>query len=210
MWHRYATNASLNSFSALIHNFFSSESAPHPAIHLTLDSDTLAFAAYTAVPIGTVSRPDHLAFLPAPAVMRVHEHERRGLDLLTSNMTNLSRAAASDDESSKASLGDVSVPSPLSAYRQLLAQVSLMLDQVLEYVNAVASGSRQGDERVGRALLDTIGVVAAPKQQIKTQDKSVKPVEEEFHAHLADMLMVSYLAQVVRTSAEVSSRLSLV
>lgn len=36
--HRYSTGSNLNTYSALIQNFYSDETAPHPAIHLVLDT----------------------------------------------------------------------------------------------------------------------------------------------------------------------------
>ncbi|KAM0754155.1 eukaryotic translation initiation factor 3 subunit F [Meredithblackwellia eburnea MCA 4105] len=206
----YATSPNLNSFSALIHNFYTSESAPSPAVHLTLDPTTLSFAAYTASPIGTTPRADHLAFLPVETVMRVHEQERSGLDLLTTNLTSL-QVQASASAAVPPPSSDLAVQSPLATLYSLLTRVSTMLDQVLEYVRAVAAGEREGDERVGRALLETVGVVPTSTSAVKgsTQQSSSQSFEEDFNAHLADVLMVSYLANLIKTQVEISSRLNL-
>ncbi|GAA5875259.1 hypothetical protein JCM1840_001913 [Sporobolomyces johnsonii] len=209
----YATSPVLNSFSALIHSFYTSESAPFPAVHLTLDPSSLAFTTYTASPIGTSPRADHLAFIPVESVLRVAEQERPGLDLLTSNLAALSASAPAASPEA-----DLPVSSPLATLHELLQKVSVMLDQVLEYVRAVAAGERAGDEKVGRALLETVGTVpagaAAEKKKAgattaKAGDQGAKDFEEEFNAHLADVLMVSYLANLVKTQTEISSRLNL-
>ncbi|KAK4053412.1 hypothetical protein OIV83_001577 [Microbotryomycetes sp. JL201] len=223
----YATSPELNSFSALIHNFYSAESAPHAAVHLTLDPASLDFKAYTAQQIGTTAKPDHLAFLPVEARMHVHEQDRPSLDLLTQNLTRLTTRA--DEQPQQQQSDAIAVKTPLATMYGLLVQVSAMLDAVLEYVRAVAAGEKQGDERVGRALLETVGVVPTaatsaavaqqqPQQQQAQQQAqqklapsgaSAKSFEEDFNAHLADVLMVSYLANVVKTQTELSSRLSL-
>lgn len=235
---------------------------PAPAVHLTLDPESLAFKAYTASPIGTTPRPDQLAFLPVESVMRVHEQERPGIDLLTQNLTALSTRAATSAQTShqqqqqqqqqdKATADnlalDLHVSSPLATMYGLLLKVSAMLDAVLEYVRAVNAGERQGDERVGRALLETVGVAPAPSSPVassasaagapKKLPSDAKSFEEDFNAHLADVLMVSptshlseqkpsivhlliahslepnpqvsYLANLVKTQTELSSRLNL-
>lgn len=201
----YASSPTLNSFSALIHNFYTSESSPSPAIHLTLDPDTLVFTAYTAAPVGTSTKPDHLAFLPVHSVMRVHEHERAGLDLLTSNITALSTSAA------LALPTDAAVQTPLATLFALLTRVSIMLDQVIVYVNAVAAGELPGNEKVGRALMETVGVVPTSNAPLVKGQRGGdhKGFEEDFNTHLADVLMVSYLANLVKTQTEISSRLNL-
>ncbi|BGO98132.1 Eukaryotic translation initiation factor 3 subunit F [Rhodotorula toruloides ATCC 204091] len=217
----YATSPQLNSFSALIHNFYTSESAPHPAIHLTLDPSSLSFAAYTASPLGLRAQDAHLAFTPVSTSLRVPEQERPGLDLLTSNLSSLSALAP-------APANPETPQTPLQTLQTLLATVSQMLDQVLAYVADVVSGAREGDEKVGRALYETVGHVPrrAPAAVAATEDDEEKAAgqkdkktgaaaarrdfEEEFNAHLADVLMVSYLANVIKTQAELSSRLNLV
>lgn len=208
--YRYATSPQLNSFSALIHSFYMAESSPSPAIHLTLDPDSLKFTAYTASPIGTTPRPDQLAFVPVESIMRVHEQERAGIDLLTSNLTSLAdKAPSTSAELNK----DLAIRSPLATMHGLLTKVSVMLDAVLEYVRAVAAGEKQGDERVGRALLETVGAVPSSSSSSSsaagpaavtpanaanvsgtaaaTGKTDAKSFEEDFNAHLADVLMVS-------------------
>ena len=37
---RYSTGSNLNTYSALIQNFYSQETAPYPAIHITLNTGT--------------------------------------------------------------------------------------------------------------------------------------------------------------------------
>lgn len=98
-----------------------------------------------------------------------------------------------------------------------------MLDQVLDYVRQVNEGERIGDDRIGRALLETVGVVpssststtaatvatAAVGKSLQQDGEKKLGFEEEFNAHLADVLMVSYLASVLKTQTEISSRLNL-
>lgn len=141
--------------------------------------------------------------------MRVSEGERGGIDLLTSNITALTTSASA----ALTLPSHQSIQSPLTTLYALLTKVNIMLEQVLEYVKAVNSGEVKGDERVGRALLETVGVVpvasatAPPSNGATAGDK--RGFEEDFNAHLADVLMVSYLASVLKTQTEISSRLNL-
>ncbi|GAA5920316.1 hypothetical protein JCM6882_006494, partial [Rhodosporidiobolus microsporus] len=215
----FATSPALNSFSALIHNFYTTESPSGPAVHLTLDPSSLAVAAYTAAPIGLGSASSspssggaQLAFTPVEVRVKVGEQDRAGLDLLTSNINSLSSSLSTSSASSSGALAapaapevdaDVPLPSPLTQLTTLLTHVSLMLDQVLEYVRAVAAGEREGDAKVGRALLETVGSVpSAAAAGAKGQGKKavggaaaeeagevVDGFEEEFNQHLADVLM---------------------
>ncbi|BGP53625.1 hypothetical protein JCM8202_002527 [Rhodotorula sphaerocarpa] len=256
----YATHPNLNSFSALIHQFYQHEclAGAHPslhqAVHLALDPESLAWQCYTALPIGlsasaSASASDaHLAFAPLDASVLVQPHERPSLDLLTSRLSSLSALVpaegASDSNSNGTPAADgTAVPTALESLYALLRQVTAMLDQVLEYVRSVASGEVPGDEKVGRALLETVGNVptrrsAAPaaagagagaraeeeeegaegteKKGAAARATGEPPAaaaaadfEEEFNAHLADVLMVSYLANVIKTQSELSSRLNL-
>lgn len=51
----YATGSNLNSYSALIQDFYSRETMPYPAIHLTMDT-ALAVAGKDAMGVKTYVR----------------------------------------------------------------------------------------------------------------------------------------------------------
>jgi len=72
-----------------------------------------------------------------------------------------------------------------------------MLDRVLAYVRSVLSGEKKGDPAVGRYLMDTLGASTGDLEK------------GGFNSSLQDTLMVSYLANLVRSQAEISSRLAL-
>lgn len=93
-----------------------------------------------------------------------------------------------------------------------------MLDRVLSYVRAVLAGEKKGDPAIGRYLMDTLG--ASTDDLEKGSFNASLQVSAHLH-HLShcehmlhlpkpqDTLMVTYLANLVRSQAEVSSRLAL-
>ncbi|PBL02940.1 Mov34-domain-containing protein [Armillaria gallica] len=186
----YSTGSNLNTFSALIQNFYSQETAPHQAIHVALntgidDGEPAGIKAYFSSPVGVFPRPENCVFVPVPVELRFHDAERSGLDLLTST-------AASPSSTSNQPLADLEI------LEQSIQNVSGMLDRVLAYVRSVLAGETKGDPALGRYLMDTLGA--------STDDLE----KGGFNASLQDTLMISYLANLVRAQAEVSSRLALV
>lgn len=89
-----------------------------------------------------------------------------------------------------------------------------MLDRVLEYVRDVLTGEKKGDPAVGRYLMDTLGSSTGDLEkggfnaslQVSSSSRNIYSV---IMIVLKDTLMVSYLANLVRSQAEVSSRLAL-
>jgi translation initiation factor 3 subunit F len=114
----------------------------------------------------------------------------------------------------------IALLSDLATLEASLQQVAAMVDRVLAYVRSVLAGEVQGDVAVGRYLMDTLSTTTAGIEKGK--------LEGLFNAHLQvrnrcscqlawrltvvlqDTLMVSYLANLVRSQVEVSSRLALV
>ncbi|ETW83679.1 hypothetical protein HETIRDRAFT_314722 [Heterobasidion irregulare TC 32-1] len=180
----YSTGSNLNTYSALIQNFYSQETAPHLAIHVALSTGTVegeeaGVKAYTSSPVGVYPKPENAVFVPIPVDLRFNDAERSGLDLLSSPASTLPISDLSKLESS-------------------LQTVVAMLDRVLSYVRAVLAGEKKGDAAVGRYLMDTFGT-------------GTEELEKGGFANsLQDTLMMSYLANLVRAQAEVSSRLALV
>lgn len=183
----YSTNTELNSNSALIQDHYSRETAPHQAIHLTLNTNVadefqgLGVQCYVSSLLGATVKPEDCAFLSLPTKLLSSTPEQTALRHLSS--------------SSSQNLTD------LDALRASLQEVHAKLDRVLTYVRQVLAGEIEGDKAVGRYLSDTIGVVPAGLDE---------PVLESlFQTHLQDVFMVSYLSKIVSTQAEMSSRLSL-
>ncbi|KAL1680715.1 JAB1/Mov34/MPN/PAD-1 ubiquitin protease-domain-containing protein [Schizophyllum commune] len=185
----YSTGSNLNTYSALIQNFYMQETVPHQAIHVALNTGVepgqeAGVKAFVSSPVGVNPRPENCVFAPIPVELRFQDAERSGLDLL-------SKTAAEPSSTSPQPLTDLQV------LEETLTQVMTMLDRVLAYVRAVLAGERQGDPAVGRYLMDTLGA--------STEDLE----KGGFQASLQDTLMLTYLANLVRSQAEVSARLAL-
>ncbi|KAF5322376.1 hypothetical protein D9619_000597 [Psilocybe cf. subviscida] len=185
----YSTGSNLNTYSALIQNFYSQETAPHQAIHVSVNTGVEegqepGVKAYISSPVGVSPKPENCVFVPVPVQLRFHDAERSGLDLLA-------KTASLPSSTSLQPVADLEI------IEQSILSVSDMLDRVLTYVRAVLSGEKKGDPAVGRYLMDTLGA--------STDDLE----KGGFNASLQDTLMISYLANLVRAQAEVSSRLAL-
>ncbi|KAJ7640631.1 hypothetical protein B0H17DRAFT_1216505 [Mycena rosella] len=125
---------------------------------------------------------------PSPVRLQFQDAERSGLDLLTQTALSPNSTTAQ----------------PVTNITHLdttLSTVAQMLDSVLAYVRQVLAGEAEGDKALGRYLMDTLGV--GPISEKGGEDKA-------FNTSLQDTLMISYLANLVRSQAEVSSRLALV
>ncbi|KAG8803324.1 hypothetical protein FRB91_009696 [Serendipita sp. 411] len=188
----YSTGSELNNFSALFQNYYSNQTAPHQAIHLTVDTGDqtreMAIKAYLGSPMGVSAKPDNCTFTPIPVVLRHAESERPSLNLL--------RAAADAPNHLTPVLSD------LQNLEQSLLDVISMIERVQGYVQAVIEGDLEGDASIGRYLLDTLNTTTEGLEKGK--------LESLFNVHVQDTLMVSYLANLVRSQVEVSSRLTLV
>jgi translation initiation factor 3 subunit F len=93
-----------------------------------------------------------------------------------------------------------------------------MIDRVQAYIQGVIQGEMEGDASIGRFLLDTLNATTEGLEKGKLESLFNIHVQVWFF-ELAlnrmanpsqDTLMVSYLANLVRSQAEVSSRLTLV
>ena len=183
----YATSPEINSFSGLVQNHFSATTAPYPAVHLTVDtglspesqSTDLGIKGWVSSQLGLNPKPEHCVFLPVPVQVKISEGERAAIDHLTTQK-------------------NPSAPS-LVSLSSSLDELSTLIEQALEYVKAVNSGSKQGDADVGRYLLEGLGRWSGAEGE----QGGVK-------AGLQDSLTVSYLSNLIRTQVELSGRLALV
>lgn len=79
---RYATRSDINGNSALIQNYFTGETAPFPAVHLTVDTDLkedgsgLGVKAWISQQIGLHVKAENCVFLPVPVQIKYASSER--------------------------------------------------------------------------------------------------------------------------------------
>ncbi|KAI9609444.1 hypothetical protein H4Q26_007398 [Puccinia striiformis f. sp. tritici PST-130] len=212
----YATSPILNSFSSLIQDFYNLEAVPLPAIHLTLDPVTLRFKTYISSPIGlSTLQTLNLLFKPIPCSLSIPTPERTTLELITKPILDSTTTDSKQDykiEQQKI-MNKLKEPLktdlPMYHLHHLLIQLKNMLDQVHEYVEKVNNGQIKGNNQVGRLLLDTIGSLPLGLLRAKETNNNLKVAgdahsqfEDDFQSHIADVLMVSYVA----ASLEIKSR----
>ncbi|EED23958.1 eukaryotic translation initiation factor 3 subunit EifCf, putative [Talaromyces stipitatus ATCC 10500] len=188
----YATSSELNTFSALIQNFYGQSDGtwPHPAVHLTVSTEPgkdIETRAYISAPVGvTVERAaDSAAFIPVPHEIRYGETEKNGLEAI---------ANARDAEDRQ-----TNIFTDIEALERAIEEVIGMIDRVSKYVEAVIDEEAPASTALGQFLLNALAL--APK--VEPAD-----IERDFNNHIQDVLVVSYLANTIRTQMELSNRLA--
>ncbi|RKF64884.1 Eukaryotic translation initiation factor 3 subunit F [Erysiphe neolycopersici] len=189
----YTTSLELNSFSALIQNFFASSETgtfPHPAIHLTVSTDAgrqITARAYTSAPVGVNAEraAESCLFIPVPHEIRYSEAEKSGLELISKAKDSETRSAP--------------IISDIEGLETAVDYTLDLLDRVSEYVSNVIDEEREPSNALGQFLRNALSM--APK--VDPQD-----VERDFNNHIQDILAVSYLTNTIRTQVELSQRLA--
>ncbi|GAB1313959.1 hypothetical protein MFIFM68171_04169 [Madurella fahalii] len=189
----YTTSHELNSFSALIQNFFASPETgtfPHPAVHLTISTEpgaSIETKTYISAPVAV--SPDRAAesclFIEVPHKLLFSDAERAALGAVT---------AAAETETRSAP-----VVSDIENLAQALESVSDLLERVSGFVGEVLDEERDGSHALGQYLMNALSL--APKVS-NTQ------IEHDFNNHIQDVLMVSYLANTIRTQIDLAQRLA--
>lgn len=217
----YATSSELNTFSALIQNFYSGQGDgtwPHPAVHLTVSTEAgkdIETRAYISAPVGVTAEraADSAAFIPVPYEIRYGEAEKSGLEAI---------AAARDAEERRANIF-----TDIEALERAIEDVLGMIDRVSRYVESVIDEEAPASTALGQYLLNTLAL--APKVEpadierdlyvaplpsssltplVISPISSTKLTEINSNNHIQDVLVVSYLANTIRTQMELSNRLA--
>ncbi|KAI2605862.1 Mov34-domain-containing protein, partial [Hypoxylon fragiforme] len=189
----YSTTQELNSFSALIQNFFASPETgtfPHPAIHLTVSADPgsdIKTRAYISSPVAVNAERASESCLFMPVLCRVgtSDAERAALDIVGRARDNVTRSAP--------------VITDVEALTTTLEHTLSILDRVSDYVGAVIDEEREPNNALGQYLIRAVSL--APKVDPAT-------IESDFNNHIQDVLMISYLANSIRTQIGLSQRLA--
>jgi translation initiation factor 3 subunit F len=186
----YTTSHELNSFSALIQNFFASPETgtfPHPAVHLTISTTTLEAPIQTRTYISApvAAAPESCLFVEVPhRLLAADPADRAALESI---------ASAGEREDRSAPL-----VSDIDSLARALETVSGLLERVSGYVGEVLDEERDGNHALGQHLMNALSL--APKVD------SVA-IEHDFNNHIQDVLMVSYLANTIRTQIDLAQRL---
>ncbi|KAF4591833.1 eukaryotic translation initiation factor 3 subunit F [Ophiocordyceps camponoti-floridani] len=189
----YTTSHELNSFSALIQNFFAQPETgtfPHPAIHLTISTEPgedIEARCYISAPVAVNAEKaaDSCLFIQVPHKMLYGDAERSALGAL---------ASAQDVESRT-----VPLVSDVEGLGRSIEQTINILDRVSEWVNGVLDEEEEPNNALGQYLMSALSL--APK----VDDSQI---EHDFNNHIQDVLMVSYLANTIRTQIDLSQRLA--
>ena len=189
----YTTSLELNSFSALIQNFFGSPDTgtfPHPAVHLTISTNAgegLESRCYISAPVAVNAEraAESCLFMQVPHKMLYGDAERSALDAISS---------AKDTESRT-----VPLISDIENLGRSVEQTIGLLDRVSEWVNGVLDEEEEPNNALGQYLMSALSL--APKVD-------ASQIEHDFNNHIQDVLMVSYLANTIRTQIDLSQRLA--
>lgn len=189
----YATSSELNTFSALIQNFYSTQGDgtwPHPAVHLTVSTEPgkdIETRAYISAPVGVTAEraADSAAFIPVPYEVRYGEAEKSGLETI---------ANAKDAENRTASIF-----TDIEALERAIEEVLGMIDRVSRYVESVIDEEAPASTALGQFLLNALAL--APK---------VEPADIERDLYVHSHSHFFYLAFLIANTiaATTTSRMS--
>ncbi|KAF2159747.1 hypothetical protein M409DRAFT_70807 [Zasmidium cellare ATCC 36951] len=189
----YATSSELNTFSALIQNFYSQQGEgtfPHPAVHLTVSTiagQDVKADTYISAPIGVTAEraADSCLFIPVPHEIKYGEADKSGLELI----------AGARDREDRSQL----LQTDIEVLERAIEQVLEMLERVSNYVSNVLDEEAEPSSALGQFLMNTLSL--GPKVDAES-------IEKDFNNHVQDVLLVSYLANTIRTQIDLSNRLA--
>ncbi|KAK0741089.1 eukaryotic translation initiation factor 3 subunit F [Schizothecium vesticola] len=190
----YTTSHELNSFSALIQNFFASPDTgtfPHPAVHLTISTEAgaaIETKTYISAPVAVNAEraAESCLFIEVPHKLLFSDAERTALGSVTA-------AAEAGDARSAPIVSDI------ENLTQSLETVSGLLERVSAYVSEVLDEERDGNQALGQYLMNALSL---------TPKVDGTAIEHDFNNHIQDVLMVSYLANSIRTQIDLAQRLA--
>lgn len=192
----YTTSHELNSFSALIQNFFAAPDTgtyPHPAVHLTISTEPgrdIESRCYVSAPVAASAdrAAESCFFVEVPHRLLYSEADRSALETIAS-------------AASPANLDTRSAPvvSDVETLARSVEQTLDLLDRTSEFVGAVLDEEREPNHAIGQYLMNAMSL--APKVDNLS-------IERDFNNHIQDVLMVSYLANTIRTQIDLAQRLA--
>lgn len=183
----FSTGYDIPNTSCLIHEYYSREtrSPIHVIVDTTLKNNKPEIKAYCSMEIGIPERKQGTIFVPIPIEITSYDSERLAIELLQEGKTNIKRTV-------KPGMDLVNV-------KLALDDIYLMLSSVNEYVDKVISGKVSMDSNVGRSLMKIIDSI--PILDAQTFDTLMTN-------QMNDLLMVSYLSNLVKTQITLNEKLA--
>ncbi|KAK1967531.1 hypothetical protein LZ32DRAFT_605413 [Colletotrichum eremochloae] len=189
----YTTTHELNSFSALIQNFFASPETgtfPHPAVHLTISTDPtsdIEARCYISAPVAVNAEraAESCLFIQVPHKLMYGDAERSALEAI-------SMAKDSEDRTAP-------VVSDIEGLARSIESGANLIERVSDWVNGILDEDEEPNQALGQYLMNALSL--APKVD-------PEQIEHDFNNHIQDVLMVSYLANTIRTQIDLSQRLA--
>ena len=189
----YTTSHELNSFSALIQNFFASPETgtfPHPAVHMTMSTEPgedIETRCYISAPVAVNSEraAESCLFIRVPHKVIYGDADRSALEAV---------ASAQDAENRSAPM-----VSDIEGLGRSIEQTLTLLDRVSEWINGVLDEDEEPNNALGQYLMSALSL---------TPKVDASEIEHDFNNHIQDVLMVSYLANTIRTQIDLSQRLA--
>ena len=161
----YATSAELNTFSALIQNFYGQQGDgtwPWPAVHLTVSTvpgKDIECRTYISAPIGVTPEraADTALFVPVPYELKYGEVEKSGLEMIS--------AAKDREDRSQLVLTDI------ESLERAVESVIDMLERVSNYVQSVLDEEAVPSSALGQFLMNTLSL--APKVSAESIERDL-------------------------------------
>jgi translation initiation factor 3 subunit F len=161
----YATSSDLNTFSALIQNFYGQQGDgtwPHPAIHLTVSTvpgKDIEAKTYISAPVGVTAEraADSCLFIPVPHEIKYGEADRSGLELIS---------GAKDKEDRSQML-----QTDIESLERAIEQVLEMIERVSNYVSNVLDEEAEPSSALGQFLMNTLSL--APKVDVEDIERDL-------------------------------------
>lgn len=209
----YATSQDLNTFSALIQNFYSQQgdgTFPHPAVHLTVSTvpgKDIEARTYISAPVGVTPEraADSCLFIPVPHEIKYGDAEKSGLEMI----------AGAREREDRSQL----VHTDIESLERAVEQVLEMLERVSNYVSNVLDEEAEPSSALGQFLMNTLSL--APKVDAADIERDLyvsalpashpsitRTDNSPSNNHIQDVLLVSYLANTIRTQIDLSNRLA--
>lgn len=183
----FSTGHDIPNTSCLIHEYYACEtrSPIHVTIDTALKSGKPEIKAYCSMEIGIPERKQGTIFVPIPIELISYDSERLAIELLQEGKTNLKRSV-------KPGMDLVNI-------KLALDDIYLMLTSVNEYVDKVLAGNISMDSNIGRNLMKIIDAI--PVLDAETFDTLMTN-------QMNDLLMVSYLSNLVKTQLTLNEKLA--